>query len=153
MTVLKTLRMLCFVAVGLVMVSGGVAIGQSQQNSGLPWDGVIQLTASSVGAGVGVHWGNGKLISAGKEYPLKVEGLTVGNVGISKASALGKVYNLKSTSDIDGTYAAIGTGVSVGGGGSAITMRNANGVIIDVMTTTEGVNFTLGASGVTITLE
>ena len=138
---------------GLFLVSGGLAAAQSQLNQGLPWDGLIELSTGSVAAGIGFSWGGGKLTVAGKEYPLKVEGLTVGNVGISKASALGKVYNLKSTSDIDGTYAAIGTGVSVGGGGSAITMRNANGVIIDVMTTTEGVNFTLGASGVTITLE
>jgi len=60
---------------------------------------------------------------------------------------------LKKLTDINGTYAAIGTGVTVGGGGAAITMKNANGVIIDAVTTTEGVSFTLGTGGVTITLQ
>ena len=150
---LKVAKMLCVVIVGLFLVSGGLAFAQSQVNSGLPWDAQIQLSAGSVGAGIGIHWGSGKLIQAGKEYPLKVEGLSVGNVGISKATALGTVYNLKNLSDINGTYTAIGTGVTVGGGGSAIAMKNANGVIIHVTTTTEGVSFTFGTSGVTITLQ
>ena len=150
---LKITKMLCVVSLGLFLLSGGLAGAQSQENQGLPWDALIQLSAGSVGAGIGVSWGSGKLTQAGKEYPLKVDGLTVGTVGISKATALGKVYNLKKLSDINGTYAAIGTGVTVGGGGSAITMKNANGVIIDAITTTEGVSFTLGTSGVTIKLE
>jgi hypothetical protein len=150
---LKVAKMLCVVIVGLFLVSGGLAFAQSQVNSGLPWDAQIQLSAGSVGAGIGIHWGSGKLIQAGKEYPLKVEGLSVGNVGISKATALGTVYNLKNLSDINGTYTAIGAGATVGGGGSAIAMKNANGVVIDVITTTEGVSFSLGTSGVTITLK
>jgi hypothetical protein len=134
-------------------VSGGLTVALSQENSGLPWDAIIQLSAGQVSAGVGYSWGSGTLTQAGKEYPLKVEGLSVGSVGISKATALGKVYNLKNLTDINGTYAAIGAGVTVGGGGSAITMKNANSVMIDVTTTTEGANFLLGAAGVTITLQ
>ena len=149
----KVAKMLCVVIAGLFLVSGGLAVAQSTENLGLPWDALIQLSAGSVGVGIGINWGSGTLTQAGKEYPLKVEGLTVGNVGISKATALGKVYNLKKLTDINGTYAAIGTGVTVGGGGAAITMKNANGVIIDAVTTTEGVSFTLGTGGVTITLQ
>lgn len=147
------LRVVCLAIVGLFVFCGGVAYSQSTSNSGLPWDAQIQLSAGSVGAGIGFSWGSGKLIQAGKEYPLKVEGLTVGTVGITKATALGKVYNLKNLSDINGTYFAVGTGVTVGGGGSAITMKNAKGVLIDAVTTTEGVSFTFGTSGVTITLK
>ena len=150
---LKVSKMLCTVIVGLFLVSGGIAVAQSDVNSGLPWDGLVKLSTTSVGAGIGAHWGSGTLTQAGKDYPLKVEGLTVGNVGINKATALGKVYNLKQLSDINGTYAAIGTGATVGGGGAAITMKNANGVIIDAVTTTEGISFTLGSAGVTITLQ
>ncbi len=95
-------------------------------------------------------WG---LIQAGKEYPVKIDGLSVGSVGINKANAYGKVYKLKKLSDINGTYTAIGAGATVIGGGSAVTMQNAKGVIIDLYTTTEGVNFSLGAAGVTIELK
>jgi hypothetical protein len=147
------LRAVCLAMVGLFVFCGGVAYSQSTSNMGLPWDALIQLSAGSVGAGIGISWGSGTLTQAGKTYPLKVEGLTVGTVGITKATALGKVYNLKKLSDINGTYAAVGTGATVGGGGAAITMKNANGVIIDVVTTTEGVSFSLGTAGVTITLQ
>ncbi len=147
------LRAVCLVMVGLFVFCGGIAYSQSTSNLGLPWDALIQLSAGSVGAGIGISWGSGTLTQAGKEYPLKVEGLTVGTVGITKATALGKVYNLKNLSDINGTYFAVGTGATVGGGGAAITMKNANGVLIDAVTTTEGVSFSLGTSGVTITLK
>jgi len=150
---LKAAKMLCVVIAGLFLISGGLAFAQSDVNSGLPWDALIQLSAGSVGAGIGIHWGSGTLTQAGKEYPLKVEGLSVGSVGITKATALGKVYNLKKLSDINGTYTAVGTGITVGGGGSAVTMKNANGVIIDAITTTEGVSFSFGPGGVTITLQ
>ncbi|MGO9311104.1 MAG: hypothetical protein ACLQBD_25045 [Syntrophobacteraceae bacterium] len=147
------LRAVCLAMVGLFVFCGGVAYSQSESNSGLPWDGLIKLEAGSVGAGIGISWGSGTLTQAGKEYPLKVEGLTVGNVGIKKATALGKVYNLKNLTDINGTYTAIGVGATVGGGGAALTMKNANGVIIDAVTTSEGVSFSLGTSGVTIKLQ
>jgi hypothetical protein len=68
-------------------------------------------------------------------------------VGLKKVTAWGKVYNLKKLTDIDGTYAA------VGGGGSAVAMKNANGVVIDLYTTSEGVSFSLGTGGVTIELK
>jgi hypothetical protein len=147
------LRAVCLVMVGLFVLGSGIAYSQSKDNLGLPWDGLIKLSAGSVGAGIGISWGSGTLTQAGKEYPLKVEGLTVGNVGISKATALGKVYNLKNIKDINGQYVSVGAGMTVGGGGAGITMKNANGVVIDAVTTTEGVNFTLGTQGVTITLE
>ena len=147
------LRAVCLVMVGLFVLCGGVAYSQSKDNLGLPWDALIQLSTTSVGAGIGISWGSGTLTQSGKDYPLKVEGLNVGAAGISKASALGKVYNLKKLTDINGTYASVGVGATVGGGGAGLTMKNANGVIIDVVTTAEGVNFAIGGQGVTITLQ
>jgi len=103
--------------------------------------------------GYGFSWGEGKLTQAGKEYPLKVSGLAVGSVGITKASAYGKVYKLTNVKDISGTYTALGAGVTLGGGGSAVTMQNAKGVIVDLISTSEGVKFSLGSAGVTIELK
>jgi hypothetical protein len=149
----RTAKMLCVAVVGLFVFSGGFAMAQSDVNQGLPWDALIKLEAGSVGVGIGIHWGSGTLSQAGKEYPLKVEGLSVGSVGIAKATALGEVYNLKNLKDINGQYVSVGAGMTVAGGGSGIAMKNANGVIIHVITTTEGVNFNLGAQGVTIKLQ
>ena len=150
---LKVAKMVCVVITGLFLIYGGLATAQSQQNSGLPWDGLVEFSTGSISAGIGFAWGGGKLTQGGKEYPLKVDGLSVGAVGITKATAYGKVYKLANLTDINGTYTAIGTGATVGAGGSAITMQNSKGVIIDLYTTTEGVHFALGGAGVTIELK
>ena len=150
---MRMFKMICLVVVGLFILSGTPAFAQSKQNVGLPWDALIEFSGGSVAAGIGFSWGSGTLTQAGKQYPIKIDGLSLASVGITKASAYGKVYHLKKLSDINGTYAAIGTGATVGGGGSAIAMKNAKGVIIDIYTTTEGVNLTLGTAGVKIELK
>ncbi len=150
---LKFARTAVVLSMAFFLISGGLAFAQSKENLGLPWDALIELSTGSVGAGIGFHWGKGTLTQAGKEYKLKVDGLSVGSVGVTKASALGKVYKLQDVKDINGTYTAVGVGATVGGGGAAITMQNAKGVIIDAVTTTEGLNFGIGPSGVTIKLE
>ena len=147
------LKVVCLLVVGLFLFSGTPVFAQSKTNVGLPWDALIEFSGGSVAAGIGFSWGSGTLTQAGKTYSLKIDGLSVGSVGITKASAYGKVYRLKKLSDINGTYAAIGTGATVGGGGTAIAMKNAKGVIIDIYTTTEGVNLSLGTAGVKIELK
>ena len=75
------------------------------------------------------------------------------SVGITKASAYGKVYRLKNLTDINGTYVAVGTGATVAVGGTAVAMKNEKGVIIDLYTTTEGLSLSLGTAGVKIELK
>ena len=111
-------------------------------------DATLKLSAGSIAAGIGVSWGSGTLTYKGKSYPIDVKGLSVGDVGISKVEASGKVYNLKSLGDFDGNYAAVGAGAAVAGGGSVSAMRNQNGVEVDLTATTQGVKFTLGGAGV-----
>jgi len=101
-----------------------------------------------VAAGVGLHWGGGTLTYKGKDYPVDVTGLSVGDVGVSKIEASGKVYNLKGLADFDGNYTAVGAGATVAGGGAVTTMRNQNGVTVDLVATTQGVKFALGGGGV-----
>jgi hypothetical protein len=111
-------------------------------------DATIKLSAGSVAAGIGVSWGSGTLTYKGKTYPIDVKGLSVGDVGATKISASGSVYNLKSLDDFDGNYTAAGAGAAVGGGGSVVTMKNQNGVKINLVSTTKGVKVSLGAGGV-----
>jgi hypothetical protein len=116
-------------------------------------DATISLTGTSVAAGVGVTWGEGILTFKGKSYPVSVSGLTVASAGASKGSAVGKVYNLKSVDDFAGTYAALGAGATVGGGEGVATMKNQKGVKIDLTSSTQGLKFTIGASGVNMKLK
>ncbi len=149
----RIVKMICVLIAACALIYGGLAVAQSTVNQGLPWDGLIELQGGSVAAGIGFSWGSGKLTQAGKEYPLKVSGLSVGSVGITKASAWGKVYNLKNLADISGTYTSIGTGATIGGGLSAITMQNGNGVTIDLYSNAKGVKFAVGGAGVKIELK
>jgi len=111
-------------------------------------DATLKLSGGSVAAGVGVSWGSGTLTYKGKSHRIDVKGLSVGDVGVSKLSASGKVYNLKSLHDFDGNYTGVGAGAAAAGGADVTTMRNQNGVTVDLVSTTQGVKVTIGASGV-----
>jgi len=97
--------------------------------------------------------GSGVLTYKGKTYPVSVNGLSVGSVGISQATASGKIYGLKDLKDFDGNYTAVGAGATLGGGGSVATMKNQNGVSIDLVSTSQGVKLTLAAGGVTLKIK
>ena len=75
------------VAVGsLVMVVAGLAVAQPRKP-----DATLTLSEGSVAAGVGFSCGNGVLTYKGKTYPVQVEGLSVGEVGVTRATAKGEV--------------------------------------------------------------
>jgi hypothetical protein len=113
----------------------------------------LELTGGSVAAGVGFSWGSGTLIFRGKQYPVSITGLSVGDVGIARADAKGDVYGLVKVQDFDGTYTAYAAGSTIGGGGSVATMRNQNGVVIKLVATAQGIKLTLSASGVRMRIE
>jgi hypothetical protein len=115
--------------------------------------GTLKLSEGSVAVGIGFSWGSGVLTYEGKEYPFSVEGLSVADVGISRADATGVVYNLTQLTDFNGNYTAVTAGAAVGGGAGATTMRNQNGVVIDLIGTTQGVKFNLSVDGVRFTLK
>ena len=51
---------------------------------------------------MGVSWGEGLLRFQGKGKLFAVNGLTLVDVGIAKATAVGEVYNLKDLSSLKG---------------------------------------------------
>ena len=134
-------------AAGLVMLVSALALAQGKT------DGTLTLSEGSVAAGIGFSWGKGMLTYQGKTYPVKVDGLTVGEVGISRATATGKVTNLKKVADFSGTYTAGSAGATVGGGASATIMKNQNGVVVELTSTTQGASLKLGAQGIKFTLD
>jgi len=135
------------IAMAVTMVAVLALVGAVRAEDEKP-DATIQLKAGSVAAGVGVSWGNGTLTYKGKSHPISVNGLSVGDVGMTKISATGKVYNLKKLDEFDGNYTAVGGGATVAGGASAVTAQNQNGVKVTLISTTQGVKFTLGAAGI-----
>ena len=57
-------------------------------------DATLKLSEGSFAAGIGWSWGHGTLTYKGKAYKVKVEGLSVGEVGLTNVKAKGNVYNL-----------------------------------------------------------
>ena len=111
-------------------------------------DGTLRLSGGSIAAGIGLSWESGTLTYKGKDYPVDVKGLSVGDVGVTKIEAAGKVYNLKSIGDFSGNYTAVAAGLTAAGGGSVTAMKNQNGVSVELVATTQGVKFALGGAGV-----
>src|SRR5262249_56684788 len=96
---------------GLVSVLVGLVGAQTAAPKNAPPkkpDATLQLSEGSVAVGIGWSWGKGTLTYKGKKYPVKVEGLSVGEVGVTRATAVGSVRNLKQLPDFDGTYVAGG---------------------------------------------
>jgi len=132
---------------GLLFGSG--AAGRAQDKKP---DATIELSEGRVAAGIGFSWGGGTLTYQGKTYSVKVEGLSVGEIGIVRATARGEVFDLKRVEDFPGNYTAASAGATVGGGVSTAIMRNQNGVEIRLTSTTQGANLKLAASGIKLTL-
>ena len=116
-------------------------------------DATLQLRSGSVAAGVGISWGKGILTYQGKEYLVSVNGLSLGKVGITKVTASGEVYNLKSLQDFSGNYTSTNADLTLAGGHSGVTMKNQNGVKVVIHATSRGVDLTVGASGVDLKLK
>jgi hypothetical protein len=111
-------------------------------------DATLKLSGGSVAAGIGFSWASGTLTYKGKDYPISVKGLSIGDVGVTDVEASGNVYNLKKLADFDGNYTAAGVGATLAGGASATAMKNQNGVKVDLVSTTQGLKIMLGAGGV-----
>ena len=137
--------------IGIMMLALGLATGSAlaakEKPAGKP-DATLELSGGSVALGVGFSWGKGTLTYKGKEYQVKVDGLSLGKVGITGASASGKVYNLKKLKDFDGNYTAGGVGATLAGGRGKIALKNQNDVEILMVSTTRGVDITAAGAGV-----
>ena len=142
--------------IGLLLVISGVMTGLTQAAKEEKPDATIRLSGKAVAAGIGFSWGKGTLTYKGKDYPVSVNGLAVGKVGISGASAYGEVHNLKHLKDFNGHYHAGGAGrrgVTLASGQSATAMTNQAGVTVLLSSTQRGVDVTLGGSGVDMKLK
>lgn len=115
-------------------------------------EGTVTFSGGAVAIGVGFQWGSGTLTYHGQQYPFRLDGLSVVDVGVTRVSGSGTVHNLYKVADFSGNYIAASAGAALAGGGSVGTLRNQNGVVIDGVTTAQGVRLTLAPGGVHITL-
>jgi hypothetical protein len=133
---------------GLVALLAGLAVAQAKKP-----DATLKLSEGSIAVGIGYSWGKGELTYKGKTYPIKVEGLAIGEVGVSRATATGNVFDLKKLEDFSGNYVAGAAAGTVGGGAGVTAMKNQNGVVVEMKSTTQGASLKLAAEGVKLTLQ
>ena len=145
---MKRFALFTVITMTMFLCLSGLAIAQDKKV-----DATLTMSEGQVAFGIGFNWGKGVLTYEGKEYPFKVKGLSVVDIGITKATSSGKVYNLKKLEDFNGNYTAASAEGTVAGGAGALTMKNQNGVVIDLVSTTVGANLKLSVEGVKITLE
>jgi hypothetical protein len=116
-------------------------------------DATIDLSGGSVAVGVGIDWAKGTLHFKGLDVPVKVKGLSLVRVGASKMSATGEVYNLKELSEFAGNYSAVAAGAALAGGGAVSAMQNDHGVVMQLRSTTVGIDLDLGVKGLEFSLD
>jgi hypothetical protein len=115
-------------------------------------DGAVTLKGGSVALGIGYTWGSGELTYREDSHQFSITGVSVVDFGATNFSAAGNVYNLTNLSNFSGNYVAAAAGITVAGGGTAIYLKNEQGVIIKLVTTDVGLKFNLSADGVQVTL-
>ena len=145
---MKRFALLFAVTMTAFLLLSGFAAAQDKKP-----DATLSMSEGQVAVGIGFSWGKGVLTYQGKEYPFKVNGLSVVDVGITKATSSGKVYNLKKLEDFNGNYTAASAEGTMAGGAGVLKMKNQNGVEIELVSTTQGVNLKLSVEGVKIQLE
>src|SRR5207237_7674750 len=133
-TTIKNVKKIVILLFALGVITGFTQAATHQSHS----DATLRFSGGSFAAGIGFSWGSGTLTYKGKDYPVKVKGLSIGKVGVTSASAYGEVYNLKHLQDFNGHYDVGGAGtrgVTVGAGKSGTLMTNQAGVIVRISST------------------
>jgi hypothetical protein len=136
----------------MVLAMAALLLSAPSPGWGQGSQGTVNIDLTGIGLGLGVSWGSGTLTFEGKTYPFSIEGLKVGDVGISTIRAVGKVRNLRNVADFSGNYMAVGAGLTVAGGVAGQTMQNQRGVVIDLYSVQQGVQLNIGPQGFTIYL-
>lgn len=139
------------IIVGSLLLTSSVSLTAAE----VP-DGTVKITSRMVSPGIGLSWGDGVLTYKGQEYPFtfQAKGLFRDvDARITAAELSGQVFNLKRPALFNGTYHKVEADTSDVGGGTRATMKNLNGVIVNLVSTIEGRKFILGRDGISIELK
>ena len=144
-------KALLFLSLKLFVLFAVCATHDVYGQSPIP-SGKVSIESNSIALAVGVNWGEGLLTFKRKGQMFSVDGLTLVDVGIAKATAGGEVYNLTDVSQFEGTYLPSEAGFALAGGMGGISMRNNKGVVLHLRAVSEEGLLQLGRSGMTVKL-
>jgi hypothetical protein len=117
--------------------------------------GTVRVIFTKGGFIVGVGSGNGVLTFKGRHYPFRVGGMSVGfTIGASTTNLHGQALNMRSPTDIQGSYSVIGAGGALAAGAGGVQLQNnQTGVVLQLAGGKVGVELSAAVGGVTITLQ
>ena len=92
------------IAILLLVVGVMTGFTQGATHQSKP-DATLRLSGGSFALGIGFRWGSGTLTYKGKNYPVKVNGFSVGKVGVT-GFCMGGAIALRQALDNDDVFAA-----------------------------------------------
>ena len=143
---------LAAVAFSAVLITG---VASAADRDWQKYDGSVSIDSTNFALVIGGSTGGGQLKFQDKTYDFKITGLSAGvNVGVTKIEANGFVYNLKDVAKFPGTYTAYSTSGTAGAGAGMVYLKNENGVIMKLGSTSKGLQLNVGAaSGVKVVMK
>jgi len=139
---------LCGVVLATLLTLSSLASAEDRKP-----DATLELTLNSVAVVLGYTWGGGALTYQDAKHSVTVDGFTVLALGIAHATVSGEVFNLAKLEDFDGTYMAASAELTLGAGAGATAMRNQNGVVIQMFTSTQGLNVKVSPEGLNLSIK
>jgi len=143
---IRAFRCVAAVVVAATILAGAPAQSYAQT-------GTVHLRVVKAGFIVGFGGGSGTLTYQGRTYPLRVGGIGVGTLGVAGARLAGTASNLRSASDIAGSYSAVGAGGAFVGGAQVATLQNERGVVLTLHGVQLGFQVSLGLAGMNIAMQ
>jgi hypothetical protein len=135
-----------------IVLAAALLVVSSVSARGFVVPASVSIETTSMAAGLGMSWGNGRLRYDGRSYGFTVNGMTFIDFGFAKTTAAGEVYNLSDLADFEGTYFAAEADAALGGGVGGTWLRNQNGVAIHLRSVTQGARVRLGTAGLKVQL-
>lgn len=115
--------------------------------------GTVSIDETQFGFLLGGSLGGGKLMFHGKTHRFKIGGISIGDIGASKVKGFGSVYNLTNLNDFAGTYSKLDASATLLKGSGALRLKNEHDVILEIDTTSKGLQLSAGAGGVKVSLK
>ena len=91
----------------LLALSFALSFSPAMAADKVPTSATVKISGGSFALGIGWSWGSGSLNYKGREYPFRISGLKIVDVGGSSYDAIGEVYYMKDLADFEGTVLVI----------------------------------------------
>ncbi|MEE4235266.1 MAG: hypothetical protein V2I51_00955 [Anderseniella sp.] len=143
----KAIRSVAALVLGLTIAGMATMPGQAHPTA------KIEIDITQGGFVIGGTSGHGYVRYHRRNYPITISGMRFGAIiGATNAQLAGRITNLSSLDDVEGTYVSIGASASLGSGKNYQQFKNERGVHLELYGFQDGVEMSLDLGGMTIRL-